>query len=66
MKNQDAERRNPLSEYPPEERNKIIGEAIDAWLEKKWAAFGKWTARGISAGVLGYIVYFLTTHGWPK
>jgi hypothetical protein len=46
-----------------EEKNKIIGEAIDAWLDKKWATFGKWTARGIGAAVFSAAMYFIATHG---
>lgn len=50
-------------ELTQDERNKIIGAAIDAWLEKKWATFGKWTARGIAAAGFSAGMYFIATHG---
>lgn len=58
-------RRSPpiLEGFTEEEKNELIGNAIDSWLEKKWATFGKWTARGLSAAAFSYLVYFLATHG---
>lgn len=59
-----------LKEYwqaiPQDEKNKIVGEAIDAWLDKKFAAFGKWTLSSVAAAAFGYLVYFLFTHGSLK
>jgi len=60
------ERRNPISELSVEEKNKIIGDAIDAWLDRKWAAFGKWTARGVGAAIFSVVMYYLATHGVQK
>lgn len=60
------ERRNPINELSVEEKNKIIGDAIDAWLDKKWASFGKWTARGIGAALFSVVMYYLATHGVQK
>jgi hypothetical protein len=58
-----SDRRNPILDLTTEEKNKIIGDAIDAWLEKKWAAFGKWTLRGVLASAFGMLIYFISTHG---
>jgi hypothetical protein len=59
----EERRKNPLDTLSQEEKNEIIGTAIDAWLERKWAEFGKWTARGIAAGVFSAGMYWLATHG---
>lgn len=48
---------------PPAEKNKIIGDAIDAWLDRKFAAFGKWALSSVAAAAFGWLVYFLLTHG---
>jgi hypothetical protein len=53
----------PLDQLTQEEKNEIIGAAIDAWLEKKWASFGKWTAGGVAASAFGTIMYYIATHG---
>lgn len=52
-----------LEGFTEEEKNELIGNAIDSWLDKKWAKFGKWTARGVGAAAFSYLVYFLATHG---
>ena len=35
-----------------EERNEAIGAGIDAWLDKKWMSFSKWTIRGLVGSLL--------------
>ncbi len=45
----------------------LIKQAINEWLETKWAMFGRWSAYGLLAmavGGLGYL--FFTTHGFTK
>ncbi len=62
-------RRKPppiLEGFTEEEKNELIGTAIDSWLEKKWAMFGKWTARGLGAAAFGAAIYFIATHGGWK
>lgn len=47
-----------------EERKRLVKEAIDEWLDKKFTQFGKYSFMGIVAAgiaVVGY--YFFTTHG---
>lgn len=58
----EKERRSPLREMSDEEKKKFIGDAIDGWLERKYAAFGKWTLRGIGATIFSAVVYFASTH----
>lgn len=56
-----------LEHMTEEEKNEVIGSAIDAWLDKKWAKFGKYTARGIAAMAFSYVMYLMATHGaWNK
>jgi hypothetical protein len=45
-------------------RKEIVKEAINEWLDAKFAQFGKWSLMSIGAAgiaVIGY--YFFTTHG---
>lgn len=52
-----------------EEHKAIIQEAITAWLNTKFAQFGKWSLAGIGAAALALIAYFaLIKGGWtpPK
>lgn len=48
----------------PEEQKKIMKEALQEWLDAKYAEFGKWTARGVLAAALVALVVFLTSHGF--
>lgn len=59
----EEERRNPLSDLSQAQKNEIIGRAIDAWLEKKWAQVGRWTWKGIAAAAFSVGMYYLATHG---
>ena len=48
-------------------QKKIVKEAIQEWLDKQFALFGKWTFTGIcSAGLALLAYYMLTTSGWHK
>lgn len=40
-----------------ERLKRLMMEAHEEWLEKKWAEFGKWTARGFMALVFSAIIY---------
>ncbi len=48
----------------PDEQRALIKEALQEWLDAKYAEFGKWTLRGILAAALCAIVMFLTIHGF--
>ena len=44
-----------------------IKEAVNEWLTNQYAAFGKWTATGIAAGLFVLLVKVLVVEGyWPK
>jgi hypothetical protein len=61
------EEKNALHDLDRDERKALIKEALTEWLEKQWAAFGKWTAKGIGAAAFSAGAYWwLTTHGWHK
>ncbi len=50
----------------PDEQKEIVKEAIREWLDEKYAAFGKYTFHGIMAAGIGWMAYFLLSHGWIK
>lgn len=52
-----------MPDISPEEQKRLLKEALQEWLDAKYAEFGKWTARGIAAAALVALVVFLTAHG---
>lgn len=48
----------------PEEQKALLKEALQEWLDGKYAEFGKWTARGIQAAILVALILFLSSHGF--
>ena len=61
--------REVLAETPSVERKSIYKEAIQEWLDEKYAAFGKWSINGLLAAALAALGYFLAVKsGWipPK
>lgn len=43
-----------------------IKEAAKEWMTEQFAAFGKWTAIGIMAGIFGLTVKLLVVYNiWP-
>lgn len=61
------DQKSALSELEKDERKEIVKEAIKEWMESQWAAFGKWTAKGIGAAAFSAGAYWwLTVHGWHK
>ena len=50
-----------------EEFRAAIRDAIDAWLDKQFATFGKWSAGGVLSIALAALAYlYFTTHGLSK
>ena len=50
-----------------EEMKKIYQEALQEWLDKKFAEFGKWSFYSLLAAGLFALVYFiLWANGWHK
>lgn len=48
-----------------EEFKKALGEAIDAWLDKQFARFGKYSIYAMGAALFAWIAYlYLLSHGW--
>ena len=47
------------------EEKEVMKEAIQEWLDSKFALLGKWSAGAITAAALVSIVYFiLAWNGW--
>lgn len=46
-----------------EDIKNALKEAIREWLDEKLAEVGKWTLRGIAAGALATLVYFMVHFG---
>ena len=45
----------------------VIKEALQEWLDKQFASFGKWTAMGLLALAFAGCVYLgLMSQGWHK
>jgi hypothetical protein len=55
-----------MPELSREEKKEIVKEAINEWLDAKYAEFGKRSLHGVAAAAFGYAVYFLITNGWIK
>lgn len=50
-----------------EEMKRVMQEAIDGWLDKKFTEFGKWSFRGMLALAAAVTLYMtLTANGWHK
>lgn len=47
----------------PEEQKAILKEALQEWLDAKYAQFGKWTAKGVLAACFVVLIIFLNSHG---
>lgn len=48
-----------------DDQKEIVKEALKEWLDDKWAAFGKWTAKGLATMAFSALAYwYLSTHGW--
>lgn len=45
----------------------IVKEALQEWLDRQFAAFGKWTLAGlVSAALAGAVYLWFAAHGWAK
>jgi len=52
-----------MQEQDEEEFKRLVREAITDWLDKQFAAFGRWTAMGMMAMALAAILTFIL---WAK
>lgn len=61
--------REVMSEKTSDEQKAIFKEAIQDWLDDKYATFGRWSFNGVLAAAIGALAYFLALKsGWipPK
>jgi hypothetical protein len=48
-----------------EEAKAAMKEALSEWLDKQWAAVGKWTVGGLASTAIAGLAYFYSkTHGF--
>jgi hypothetical protein len=52
-----------MTDLEKQQHAEAVERAINIWLEKKWATFGKWTARGILAAVFVALMKWAVLHG---
>ena len=52
-----------MSDISPEEQKALFKQALQEWLDARYAEFGKWTMRGLLAAALAAVLIFLTGHG---
>ena len=45
---------------------RVLNEAIERWLNRQYAAVGRWTLHGIAAAALAALAYFTFAHGIIK
>lgn len=45
----------------------VVKEAIEEWLDKQFAKFGKWSLAGIACALMAWAFYgWLAAQGWHK
>ncbi len=50
-----------------EEKKEVMKEALQEWLDAKFAAFGRWSLGTMGAAALVALTYFiLKMNGWSK
>jgi hypothetical protein len=56
-----------MPQFDKDVQKEILKEAISEWLDKQFAALGRWTLGGIcSAGLAALTYWILTNNGWHK
>ncbi len=56
-----------MPQFDPETQKQIIKEALQEWLDKQFAALGKWTFAGLCSVAFAVLMYlYLTQQGWQK
>jgi hypothetical protein len=59
-----------MSDLTPEQKEvekEVMKEAIEEWLDKQFAKFGKWSLGTLLAGAIVWLFYgFLNIQGWHK
>lgn len=56
-----------IPELDKEEWKALVKEALQEWLDRQFATFGKWTMAGLlSAALAGLLYLYLISNGWHK
>jgi hypothetical protein len=56
-----------MTEMTPDQEKEVMKEAIEEWLDKQFAKFGKWSLATLLAGAVVWLFYgFLNIQGWHK
>lgn len=56
-----------MPEIDRDVQKEAVKEALQEWLDKQFALFGKWTLAGLfSAAFVGAVYLWLAAHGWAK
>lgn len=58
------ERRNVTDKIPKEEQAAIVEQAIQKWMDEKFAALGKGILTIVFVGAFALLCKFLFLHGW--
>jgi hypothetical protein len=54
-----------MGQLTKDEAKAAMKEALNEWLDKQWAQFGKWTAGGLmSMAIAGLAYAYSKTHGF--
>ncbi len=54
-----------MGQLTKEEAKAAMKEALNEWLDKQWAAVGKWTVGGLASTAIAGLAYFYSkTHGF--
>lgn len=54
-----------MGQLTKEEAKAAMKEALNEWLDKQWAQFGKWTAGGLMSLAIAALAYLYSkTHGF--
>lgn len=63
----DASMPDELNGLEKAEIKAAMKEALNEWLTRQFATFGKWTLRGAGAIAFYVLMYgYLISHGWRK
>jgi hypothetical protein len=55
-----------LKEHDKEELSDLFAFAVDRWLDKQFAKFGKWAVAGVAAALFAWIVKLYVASGGVK
>jgi hypothetical protein len=54
-----------MGQLTKEEAKAAMKEALNEWLDKQWAQFGKWTMGGLASTAIAGLAYMYSkTHGF--